>query len=277
ETFSSHTYTDGMNDLLTALQTYHSDDDLTVFGVSQSAGIIGMALQAMINDPSLQVPANMHFVALAPPTMPIHDNGAGLFLAEKNDGLYNWLYPDAQNPFPTDSPYPTDVYCGMYDPICDSPAKLPWNYYTSQNLNNASHLIHGGYTKLSTADLEYEMNHATHLTDISSGSTNFYLMDDIHNFGTAANPDYEPFLPMLGWLTWSKPLYDLFLPFDTVHVDLGYSDALHTVTIEPFTLWGVDYAGVTDAVVTSANVHELGAEAWMAGVAAFLQDLGWAG
>lgn len=249
------TYADGEQDLLAALQELR-DTDVTVFGVSQSAGIIGMAIRDLAADPS-QAPADVHWIALAPPSMPEHGNAIGLAHQPLLESAMAASYPNITETFPTDSPYDTDVYCGMYDPICDAPMDSS-NWTTLWNAVAGLFAIHGGYSTLTPDELSWEIDNAQ-LLDMSTDSTRFYLMPDVYNFGTAANPDYETLLPALWWLTWNKPLYDLLEPVTQVQVDWGYSDEWHTFDGQ---------------IVTDDNVWDLMSQAWQQGWDAMVSDLG---
>lgn len=224
ETLHTGTYIQGEEILLAELQKV-VDDAVTIFGVSQSAGIEGIALSAIAENPSAY-PSDLHIVALAPPSMPQFDGAAGLFQNPADQWLMKLLYPSMAQPFPTDNGgYTVDVYCGMYDPVCDEPTKFDLISWWNSLLGLFD--IHLGYATLTPAEFTYEIDHAQELTSISTESTHFYLMPDIYNFGTAANPDYQPFLPILSWATFSKPLYDLLEPTMAALVNAGYDRADH--------------------------------------------------
>lgn len=227
ESISSNTYPDGEQILLNALQGY-SADAVTVFGVSQSAGIEGMALRTIAADPA-GYPAEIHMVALAPPSMPAHGGGAGGFQAPLQQWLMNLLYPSITEPFPADNGhYTVDVYCGLYDPVCDIPTGVnPYTlWYSYPNSGTAGYAVHGGYASLSPAVLEYEMNHAQEL-GISTDSTHFYLMPNVWNFGTAADPELDTYIPMLALNTVSHTDYDRIAPLYALYINAGYDDANH--------------------------------------------------
>lgn len=278
ETFSTGTYNDGEIDLLNALAGAHGDSSVTVFGVSQSAGIIGMAIHDIASGhlpqkgiewftsnlnpgvTSADMPQNIHWLALAPPTMPVHDHASGLF--QDPSISFAWLYPYAQNPFPIDAGN-ADVYCGMYDPVCDLPTSL--NGTALNNALNGINDVHVGYGTQGAASLGYEMAHATEFTIGPNGAvtiypdqtgapvdvTHFYLMPDVHNFGTAANPDYDSYLPMLAWLSWWQGAYEQWLPYDTLQVDAAYDDALHPFE---YMINGTDYTFYDGHVVAVADL-----------------------
>jgi hypothetical protein len=241
-------------------------DPITVFGVSQSAGAMGLLINDIADNtiPTQGIGAftqnlapgaetilskeDIHWIALAPPTMDQHGNAAGLFTVPYPQGGnspdgdldYRLLYSDAADgqTFPTNAPN-ADVYCGMYDGVCDFPTT--GNATAQTNSSDGINDIHDGYGSLTTNEFIYEMDHATNYTIGQGGSVNiiapggtapagetvFHLMPDVYNYGTGASPDYDSLLPDAYNSLWDKSFYEQFLPQNTLQVDAGYDDSLH--------------------------------------------------
>lgn len=253
-------------------------DPITVFGVSQSGGAMGLLINDIANNtiPTQGVGAftqnlapgaeatlsdeDIHWIALAPPTMDQHGNAAGLFTvpyppsatgySNSPDGGLNYrvLYPEmyttgangqlVADTFPTNAP-DADVYCGMYDGVCDFPTT--GNATAQTNSSDGISYIHDGYGSLTTKEFIYEMDHAMSYTIGPDGSVNiiapggtapagetvFHLMPDVYNYGTDTNPSYDSLLPEAYNSLWDRSFYEQFLPQNTLQVDAGYDDSLH--------------------------------------------------
>jgi hypothetical protein len=274
----SGTFQDGEIDLFNALSG-DQGDNVTVFGVSQSGAIVGMAIQdietgqfptgessvseySQLFGPTINplpsdfsaadLPQNIHWVALAPASMPLHDNAGGEFSYPTTDNIADSTWTNV-NIFPTNAGN-ADVYCGMYDPICDYP-EYPTNpnaFYAYENSEyGGTSWVHGNYTNLTPEELDYEVDHATEFTindpttgaitiypdqqDAPTDMTHFYLMPDVYNWGAtdaafgAPGSDYDSLLPALGSdITFDNQAnYEEWLPYDTLEADAGYDDALH--------------------------------------------------
>jgi hypothetical protein len=264
--------------------TKYQGDDVTVFGVSQSGGAVGLAINDLqagdFPSPTgtgvaplpagfseADLPSNIHWVALAPDTMPLHDNAGGQFSYDPWPYTSHTLWGDLAL-FPTNAAN-ADVYCGMYDPTCDYPTSGD-SYATNNSEYGGTGLIHGGYTSLSTGEWNYELSHATEFTiNNDSGAvaiypgdnapadvTHFWLMPDVKNFGTdgefgAAGTHYDSFMPALDSYINNVSSYEELLPVTTLEVDAGYDDALHPFE---YMINGVDYTFYNDQVVQVADL-----------------------
>lgn len=255
------TYQDDEIDLLNYLHqaAANGQDTVTVFGVSQSAGVISMTIQDLQNGTwqgltpsgwgqgglvdygSNALPSAIHWVALAPPDMPVHGNASGMAYNPGMHGLFQSLYPNVTgdssgsesyaNQFVSNANIPgvnsdITVYCGEYDPICDMASGS--NFYSSVNNWAGLSDIHGNYASLPDSTLEWEMQNAVPLNDVNGADgTAYNLMPDVYNFGTSANPDYDSLLPYLYGDLWDQSYYEEQLPYYSMLVDAGYSDADH--------------------------------------------------
>lgn len=251
-------------------------DPITVFGISQSAGAMGLLIDDIANNtiPTQGIGAftqnlapgaqailsneDIHWIALAPPSMGQHGNAAGLFTVPYPPGTYtnspdgglNYrvMYPHMYTTgsggqlvakiFPINAPN-ADVYCGIYDAVCDFPTT--GNATAQTNSSDAMTYIHNGYGSLTANEFTYEMTHATNYTIGSDGSvsiiapgatapageTVFHLMPDVYNYGSDSNPDYDSLLPSAYNSLWFRSFYEQFLPQNTLQVDAGYGDSLH--------------------------------------------------
>lgn len=216
EQFSGQSYIDGMNILLGALNNDLRGEDLLVFGVSQSAGLAGMALRQL--DPAVVSPEDVRFALLAPPTTP-----GGIFEQPELHGLMTLLFgADVTAPFPVDTAYNVDVFYGAYDPISDAPPSL-WNPITDLNAIIGLATVHGGYTSLTTDQLDTAFLVSQTLTETAygNGTTSFFMIPTEH-------------LPLL-FPVWNTPLEDLLDPLTRLLVNIGYNDLNHGL---------VDAAGV---------------------------------
>ncbi|MGH3561940.1 MAG: PE-PPE domain-containing protein, partial [Mycobacterium sp.] len=152
-------------------------------------------------------PDSLRFLALGPPNMPEY----GLFGAFL-PGLMTALFtPAATEPFPADSPYPVDVYCGEYDPICDSPDT--WNnLLVDWNAAAALSVVHGGYLHLTTDQVES----AVPIPMADTGNVSFYMMQD----------DNSNVLPMFAHMDntqLAEELSEQLRPY----IDAAYTTPLH--------------------------------------------------
>jgi hypothetical protein len=294
-------------DLLNALSNYQGDN-VTVFGVSQSGAAVGLAINAIetgqfptgessvsqyaqtwgpiygganvvnplpSNFSAADLPQNIHWLALAPDTMPLHANAGGQF-SDDFSTLSHDLYGNVPL-FPTDAGN-ADVYCGMYDTFCDVPSAGSSASYAYSNSEDGTTWVHGYYTQLTPQELDYEVNHATEFTindpagnitiypdgDAPTDMTHFYLMPDVINWGDqnaalgAPGSDYDSLLPYLGsdlpiknFSLGDQPVYEEWLPYDTLQVDAGYDDALHPFEYMIDNTW---YTFYNDAVVPVADL-----------------------
>jgi len=294
------TFQDDEIDLLNDLSNYQGDN-VTVFGVSQSGAAVGMAIHdiqtggfptgaSSVGGPGVaplpdafsaaDLPQNIHWVALAPDSMPLHDNAGGQFSYDPS-GISNSTWPGVDL-FPTDAGN-ADVYVGMYDPVSDDPlynAFTTPNDYTAYVNSNVDGItwVHGNYTNLTPQAIDYEISHATEFTiNPDTGAvtiypdqlgaptdlTHFYLMPDVYDWGSnptfgATGSDYDSLLPMLGgdlpiqgvWAG-NQASYESSLPYDTLEVDAGYADSLHPFEYMIDNTW---YTFYQDAVVPVADL-----------------------
>jgi hypothetical protein len=291
----SGTFQDDEIDLLNDLSNYKGDN-VTVFGVSQSGAAVGMAIHDIetgvfptgassvsgtgvtplpSNFSAADLPQNIHWLALAPDSMPLHENAGGQFSYDPS-GYSNWMWPHVDL-FPTDAGN-ADVYVGMYDPVSDVPlynAFTTPNDYTAYENSEVDGVtwVHGDYTKLTPQAIDYEISHATEFTiNPTTGAvtiypdqlgaptdlTHFYLMPDVYDWGSnatfgAPGSDYDSLLPMLGAdITYgNQASYESSLPYDTLEVDAGYDDSLHPFEYMIDNTW---YTFYHDAVVPVADL-----------------------
>lgn len=284
------TYQDDEIDLLNELYNSHSDS-VTVFGVSQSAGVISMAIQDL-QDGTLSLtpsgwgqdglvdgltpddlPKDIHWVALAPPDMPVHGNASGLGYNPTLYSAMEAMYPNVVGKLQADGTYTnqfvsdsdlsqyginssTVVYCGEYDPICDMTTST--NPFTNSNNWMGLLEVHGNYANLTPDLFSEEIKDAQQITDLVGGTTpdtQFYLLPDLYNFGTAQNPDYDSLLPSLAGDLWLKPFYESQLPYYTLLVDSGYADVDH-----PFDYYidGTEYTFAYDPATDTASIVQVG-------------------
>lgn len=292
----SGTFQDDEIDLLNDLSNYQGDN-VTVFGVSQSGAAVGMAIHDIetgvfptgessvsgagvtplpSNFSAADLPQNIHWLALAPDSMPLHENAGGQFSYDPWPYISHTSWPNVDL-FPTDAGN-ADVYVGMYDPVSDDPlynAFTTPNDYTAYENSNVDGItwVHGYYTKLTPQALDYEVNHATEFTindntgDITiypdqlgapTDMTHFYLMPDVYDWGSnatfgAPGSHYDSLLPMLGSdITYdNQASYESSLPYDTLEVDAGYNDALHPFEYMIDNTW---YTFYNDTVVPVADL-----------------------
>lgn len=163
---TADTYQRGMEILREELLRLSADeqvDHIEVMGTSQGAGILGM----LVTDGQFldwADPDQFHFTALAPPSVPGH----GLFEAM---GLQD-LFEGMSQPFPVDSAFHVDVYCGMYDPICMFPDDQT-NMLALMNAMAALSTVHGGYVNITTEDLESAV---PWLIDGAGGNVDYWII-----------------------------------------------------------------------------------------------------
>ncbi|MBS9533477.1 PE-PPE domain-containing protein [Mycobacterium sp. M1] len=200
EEFSGESYRVGERILADALAT-HRDEDVLVFGVSQSAGIQGMLLNDGIAGIDAD-PDRLAFVALAPPTWPEH----GLFEGANHAAMTLLFGSDVTASFPVDADIPVDVYCGEYDPICDTPTNLG-NALATWNAMAALGTVHAGYVDLTSGDID-----AAVPVDMG-GSVQFWMIPTEH-------------LPMLAGV-WGTPLEDVLDPILRPMIDAAYDTPTH--------------------------------------------------
>lgn len=219
----------GVVDLESALQTQltaHPDDDVVVFGYSQSADISTLVKSRLTADPG-----QVSFVLVGNTNRP---NG-GLFT--RFPGLHIPLLDITFNPppTPTDTGYATTDIAFQYDPIVDYP-RYPLNVVAVLNALAGLPALHlsypnpylppsrgisifpkelpGGYT---LDQLQQLMNDPAHrqtygdTTYITVPANNLPLLQPLIDFGAATG---------LGALT--TPIVDLIQPALRVVVELGY-------------------------------------------------------
>lgn len=216
--FSGQSYEQGAQILLNELSTQNGDQDVLVFGVSQGAGILGMAISSMMDSPDNGIdPEHLQFVALAPPTNPGYDGGYGLF--EQPD--LHWLMQTvfggpATEVFPVDTPYATDIYYGAYDPISDLPTNL-WNPIALANSIAGMATVHGGYENMTQSNVDAAVLVA------QMGSTNVFMIP-------------TDTLPLLQLIDGIEPLYDLLEPVTRVLVNEAYGNLNHGIVLDDGTM-----------------------------------------
>lgn len=221
----------GVEDLDAALRTQfseHPDDDVVVFGYSQSSDIATLYKSRLSSDPQAPAADQLSFVLTANTNRP---NG-GLFT--RFPGLHIPLLNITFNPppTPTETGYATTDIVYQYDPIADFP-RYPLNLLADLNALMALPGVHlsypnpylpssrfvpsslpGGYTEAQVQQLMADpANRQTYgdTTYITIPANNLSLLEPLIGFGAATG---------LGALT--TPIVDLIQPALRVIIELGY-------------------------------------------------------
>lgn len=234
EALSDASYVAGVSALAAEL----APGDLA-FGMSQSAGIIGMLLAG-----EGPLPSGTSFILLAPPDLDIPGIAVGLF---EQPGLdIDKLFPQAAVPFVgLDSDRRVDVYYGAYDPSADAPEHWNWpafiNWMTAWGITHAYNV---GNHQLTPADIQ-----DAQLMD-RMGDTSVYMfpLSDAHP------------LPMLAWLA-GTPFYELLGPVAQVEINVAYENLAHDMPVDNF----LTNAGIDTTDMTYANIMAAVQDAWQNG------------
>jgi hypothetical protein len=194
-----------------------ADNNLVVFGYSQSATISSLEMKNLLALPDDEEPdsSDLSFVLIGDPSNP---NG-GLLERFGDPSLPPLTIPSLGITFsgatPADTPWDTAIYTREYDGFADFPT-YPINLLSDINAVLGIAFIHGHYPEL-TAD---QIGTAIELpvSDDYTGNTEYFMIP------TQTLPLLLPFesIPMIG-----KPLVDLLEPDLRILVNLGYGDIEH--------------------------------------------------
>ncbi|MCV7225754.1 PE-PPE domain-containing protein [Mycolicibacterium komossense] len=239
---------EGVDDLSTALQGQlagQPDDQVVIFGYSQSGDIIAKTLRNFTADPTTAPPTDqVSFVVIGNTNRP---NGGILARAP---GLYvpilNLTFDGAA---PTDTGYHTTDIAFRYDPIADFP-QYPLNLLADLNSVFAFFTAHGGYPNPYGPGSFGLPLFATTLPDGYTADELRELMADPANRQTYGDttfitiaPKYLPILQPLvdiGLLTGTSalinPVVDLVQPALTTLIELGYDRTVPYGQPTPFGL-----------------------------------------
>jgi hypothetical protein len=225
---------EGVEDLETALQdqlTNHPEEQVVVFGYSQSGDIITKTLRNFADDPTTAPPkAQVSFVVIGNTNRP---NGG---ILARFPGLYiPVLNVTLDGAAPTDTGYKTTDIAFEYDPVADFP-QYPINLLADLNALIGFIDVHATYPN---PYLPLPAGIPFFPTDLPNGYTPAELqqaMNDPQNRQTYGDTTYitiptktlpilDPFLD-IGTLTGTRfliePVVDLIQPTLRVLIDLGY-------------------------------------------------------
>jgi hypothetical protein len=197
----------GTDVLNTAIMDHiNANNDVVVFGYSQSATVETLELEQLATLPASERPTadQLAFVMIGDGNNP--DGG----LLERFDGAYIPSLDASFSGATPDDVYPTDIYTLQYDGWADYP-QYPLNILADLNAFAGIAYVHGEYPTLTASEIAASAQQLP--TTASDTMTNYYLIP------TENLPLLDPVrsIPVVG-----QPLADLLQPDLRVLIELGY-------------------------------------------------------